>query len=322
MTPLIITTAVGYRPADIWPFLASATRFCPAASIVAIVHHRDLPILAPCCARFPALTLHPVRTPLKDLQHAQGLRFKLRRGLARLRSWSLARLPIVSASLALADERTSPLGLSSQRMFILNRRFFIARKLLRSLTTPPEAVLLSDSRDVVFQADPFATMHRGCFTGLEVNRLRDSPINAQWIRSTYGETGFERLAELPVVCSGVTLGSFASVLAYLDQFCAEISRHAVMRRTVLIPIWDQAYHNMILRQDPPHDLVLMPWHSQLATVGEVLSEGLSVQPDGRIVVADVVPSILHQYDRHPAALARIAALYPTPDVLTARPPER
>ena len=86
-----------------------------------------------------------------------------------------------------------------------------------------------------------------------------------------------------------------SVLAYLDLFCAEISRHAVERRSVLIPIWDQAYHNMILRQDPS-DLKLMPWHSQLATVGEVPSECLSVHPDGQIMVDGDVPAILHQYD--------------------------
>lgn len=317
MKSLIITTAVNYRPADIWPFLASAARYCPASSIIAIVHHRDLPVLAPCCIRFPALTLHPIRTPLKDVQRAQGLRFKLQRGLARLRSQALAHLPGLSARLSLADERPSPLGLSSQRMFILNRRFFLARQLLRSLDPSPDAVLLSDSRDVVFQADPFATMHSGCCTGLEHNTFEESPINAQWIRSTYGESGFEQLADLPVLCSGVTLGGFGSVLAYLDQFCAEISRHAVRRRSVLIPIWDQAYHNMILRRDPPADLVLMPWHSQLATVGEVPSEALSVECDGRIAVADRVPAILHQYDRHPAAVASISALYPPPGPLSA-----
>lgn len=317
MKSLIITTAVSYRPADIWPFLASAARYCPDASILAIVHQRDLQVLASCCARFPALTLHPIRTPLYDVQHAQGLRFKLQRGLARLRSRALAHLPGLSARLSLADERPSPLGLSSQRMFILNRRFFIARQLLRALPTPSDAVLLSDSRDVVFQADPFATMHSGCCTGLEHNTFNDSPINAQWIRSTYGESGYEQLAGLPVLCSGVTLGGFRSVLAYLDQFCAEISRHAVARRSVLIPIWDQAYHNMILRRDPPVDLVMMPWHSQLATVGEVPPEALSVESDGRIAVADRVPAILHQYDRHPAAVASISALYPPSEALPA-----
>lgn len=315
MKSLIITTAVSYRPADIWPFLASAARFCPEASILAIVHHRDLPVLAPCCAYFPALTLHPVRTPLQDIQHAQGLRFKLQRGLARLRSRALALLPGLSSRLSLVDEKPSPLGLSSQRMFILNRRFFLARQLLRLLTAPPDAVLLSDSRDVVFQADPFALMHSGCCTGQEYNTLGDSPINAQWIRSTYGESGFERLADLPVLCSGVTIGSFLSVLAYLDQFCAEISRHAVERRSVLIPIWDQAYHNMILRREPPGDLVLMPWYSQLATVGEVPPEALSVDGDGRIAVAQGVPSILHQYDRHTKVAASIFSLYPPPNAV-------
>ena len=47
MKSLIITTAVSYRPADIWPFLASAERCCPDAALIAIVHQRDLPVLAP-----------------------------------------------------------------------------------------------------------------------------------------------------------------------------------------------------------------------------------------------------------------------------------
>ena len=312
MNSLIITTAVSYRPADIWPFLASATRFCPDSRIIAIVHHRDLPALEPCCAHFPALTLHPICTPLYDVQHAQGLRFKLQRGLAKLRSWALSRLSLISSRLNFAYERPSPLGISSLRMFILNRRFFIARQLLLTCSAEYDAVLLTDSRDVVLQANPFTIMNNGLFTGQEVNNLSDSPINAQWIRTTYGEAGFDRLKDLPVLCSGVTLGSFRSVLAYLNQFCSEISQHAVSRCSVLIPIWDQAYHNMILRDQPPSGFNPLPWHSQLATVGEVPSESLEVQSDGLISVNGKVPAILHQYDRHSAAVACISEQYPVP----------
>jgi len=319
MKSFIITTAMGYRPEDIWPFLASANKHCPDTSIIAIVHHHDLPQLSPCCDYFPALKLHTVSTALKDVQHAQGLRYKLQRGLARIRSRALARLPWSSESLELADETPSPFGLSSLRIFILNRRFFIARELLRSCSTPPDAVLLSDSRDVVFQANPFETMNTGLYTGQELNKLSQSPINAQWIRATYGEAGFDLLKDFPVICSGVTIGGLHSVLAYLDRFCAEISRHALARRSVLIPIWDQAYHNMILRQDPPSDLKLMPWHSQLATVGEVSSEYLAVQPDGQIMVKGDVPAILHQYDRHHDAVASIAEHYPVPLDLASSP---
>lgn len=312
MNSLIITTAMGYRPADIWPFLASASRHCPDAKIVAIVHHQDLPVLSPCCDYFPALALHPVSAALKNIQHAQGLRYKLQRGLSNLRSQILDHLPRLLFSLELQDESPSPLGISSLRMFILNRRFIIARQLLRSSFSSFDAVLLSDSRDVVFQANPFAIMKNGLFTGQEFNNLTESPINAQWIRSTYGEAGFELLKDLPVLCSGVTIGGMRSVLAYLNRFCAEIGRHAQARRSVLIPIWDQAYHNMILRQEPPSDLKLMSWNSQLATVGEVPSEFLAVQPDGHISINGIVPAILHQYDRHSDAVASISNQYPVP----------
>ena len=276
------------------------------------MHQRDLPVFKPCCVHFPALTLHPIRTRLSDLQHARGLRFKLQRGLAKLRSRALSGLSLISPPLNFADERPSPLGISSLRMFILNRRFFIARQLLRACSAEHDAVLLADSRDVVFQANPFSIMNYGLFTGQEVNNLCDSPINAQWMRSTYGEAGFARLKDLPVLCSGVTLGGVSSVLAYLDRFCAEISRHAVARRSVLIPIWDQAYHNMILRDHPPAQFNPMPWHSQIATVGEVPSEFLEVQPDGYISVNGKVPAILHQYDRHSAVVECISEQYTVP----------
>jgi len=312
MNHLIITTAVGYRPRDIWPFLASAALHCPAAEIVAIVHPRDLQALAPCCEQFPALRLQPLRTPLKPLQQAQGLIYKLRRVLARLHAWLLGGLQVLGVRLQLADERPSWLGLSSRQMFILNRRFFVARRLLQARRSSIGSVLLSDSRDVVFQADPFATMGAGCHTGMEYRTLADSPINAQWIRSTYGESGFAALQDQLVLCSGVTLGSCEGVLAYLDRFCAEIAACAVRLRTVLIPIWDQAYHNKLLRLDAPHLITPMPWRSDLATVGEVPTEQLRLESDGRVSVGGIIPAILHQYDRHPAISAAIAARYACP----------
>jgi hypothetical protein len=312
MNNLIITTAVGYRPRDIWTFLASAAQHCPTAEIVAIVHPRDLKALAPCCERFPTLQLYPLRTPLKPLQQAQGLIYKLRRVLARGQTWLLGRLQALGFSLQLADEGPSWLGFSSTRMFILNRRFFVARRIIAARRSSTASVLLSDSRDVVFQADPFAVMGSGCHTGMEYRIMAESPINAQWIRSTYGDVGFEALKDQLVLCSGVTLGSCEGVLAYLDHFCAEIADCAVRLRTVLIPIWDQAYHNKLLRLDAPHLLTPMPWQSDLATVGEVPTEQLNLDAAGVVRVGGIIPAILHQYDRHPAISAAIAARYACP----------
>ena len=43
---------------------------------------------------------------------------------------------------------------------------------------------------------------------MAIHRLELTPsvqfINAQWIRSTYGDDGFDFLKDLPVLCSGVT----------------------------------------------------------------------------------------------------------------------
>ncbi|MFM7675457.1 MAG: hypothetical protein ACKO5F_07690 [Synechococcus sp.] len=256
-------------------------------------------MLQPCRERFAQVSLYPVQTPFMALQEAQGMRYKIRRVLARLRSRILAAMQALAIPLSLADERSNPFGLSSRRMFILNRRFFIAREIIRTLAADTRSVLLSDSRDVVLQADPFLTMGQGCHTGMEYRTHGESPINGQWIRSTYGEDGFEALKDQLVLCSGVTLGSREGVLTYLDCFCAEIAACAVLRRTVLIPIWDQAYHNAILRRSGSPPVTLMPWRSPLATVGEVPTEDLTLEADGSVSIGGLVPAILHQYDRHP-----------------------
>ena len=315
MSNLIITTAVGYRPADIWTFLASAARHCPSAEIIAIVHQRDLPALRPCCEAFPALTLYAIKTPLRPLQHAQGVTYKIRRVMARWRSSLLARLHHWGWSTQLADEQPSFLGLSTQKMFILNRRFFLARRIIQSSSPSVSSVLLSDSRDVVFQSDPFVSLGSGCHTGMEYRTHSDSPINAQWLRSTYGESGYNELHECPVLCSGVTIGSRRCILNYLDLFCSEIASVVSACHSVLIPIWDQAYHNRILRRAPLAEMVMMPWSSDLATVGEVPSEYLHLDSAGLVRVAGVVPSILHQYDRHPAIASAISSSYAMPMAL-------
>lgn len=310
MTQLIITTAVGYGAADLWPFLKSASLHCPQASIIAIVRHDDLAALEPCCEAFPALQLHPVHTPRKPLQEAQGLRPKLRRVLARILARFRRQLRQLGLPMKPADERFHPLGLSSKRLFILNRRFFIARSLLKQSAEDIEAVLLADSRDVIFQADPFATLGSGCNTGLEYRTMAESPINASWIRSTYGDAGLERLAHELVLCSGVTIGDRESIISYLDAFCGELSNWIERSGTLLIPIWDQAYHNMMLRSVPSLDVTFQPWDSELATLGEVPREQLHVDQEGRIHVRDRIPAIVHQYDRHQLLTENVNKQYP------------
>ena len=309
MSNLIITTAVGYRPADIWTFLSSVERYCPSATIVAIVHRCDVSKLQPCCERFASLVLYPIETPYKPLQFAQGLIPKLRRVLARIRTRLVVFLERCGWRLTFLDERPNHLGMSSQQLFILNRRFFLARKIIRERLNAYSSVMLADSRDVVLQSDPFISMGSELHTGKEYRVLGESPINAEWIRATYGEAGFQALKHKYVICSGVTIGSAEAVLAYLDSFCDEVARYVCKVRTHLVPIWDQAYHNYILHMSPPSALQLMPWNSDLSTVGEVPPEYLMIQKDGRVSVGSCVPSILHQYDRHSSATTAVALTY-------------
>lgn len=85
-------------------------------------------------------------------------------------------------------------------------------------------VLLADSRDLLFQRDPFTieadpTRPLDIFLEDYLRNFRNSGINMGHVVPCFGEEAVRRLlllpAPRPVSCSGVTMGSYAAVLRYL-----------------------------------------------------------------------------------------------------------
>jgi hypothetical protein len=98
-----------------------------------------------------------------------------------------------------------------------------------------EFVLFSDSRDVIFQGNPFDSQYTsvkdpgtvdkrfGVVFSLEGSlyhdkliRIRDCPYNSNWIKNCFGEDKFFLLQSEPISCSGVTLGDQSSMLDYAN----------------------------------------------------------------------------------------------------------
>lgn len=184
-------------------------------------------------------------------------------------------------------------------------RYSHYRRYLAGLETLPDAVLLTDLRDVAFQRDPFEDPVTGLELYLEDDSVRigSESFNARWIRNLYGAAELERLGDHPASCSGTIVGTGAAVLAYLDAMTGEIARH---RRP--LGSHDQAIHNALL-----HDghlgvvTVVRNGEGRVLTLGKMSS--YETAPDGPVLNADgSVPAVLHQWDRHAALVERVEAL--------------
>ncbi|GAH10449.1 unnamed protein product, partial [marine sediment metagenome] len=72
-----------------------------------------------------------------------------------------------------------------------------------------EYVMLTDSRDIIFQRDvskyPFAS-ETDLFFADEEKLIGDCPINAGWIRDLYGTDILSELKSKTILCSGTTIG--------------------------------------------------------------------------------------------------------------------
>ncbi len=100
-------------------------------------------------------------------------------------------------------------------------RFMAYRDYLAAHERDYRSVLLTDVRDVVFQADPFERFD-GRLTVFEedadVRLADDTACNAAWVEDSFGPAALEAVGQYPILCSGTILGSARVMLEYLSEF--------------------------------------------------------------------------------------------------------
>ena len=174
--------------------------------------------------------------------------------------------------------------------FSAYERYIAARSDLRH-------VLMTDVRDVVFQAEPFAPAPTGLevFVEYEAGRMADHAFQMKHLRALAGEALAEQLEDRPCICAGTIVGPAdeAARLCRLILTLGAIPRSAVGGGFGV----DQASLALAVGYG------LIPAEVQdnyrrVATIG-MASDGVSFQA-GRIVNPDgSVSPVVHQYDRRP-----------------------
>jgi hypothetical protein len=177
-------------------------------------------------------------------------------------------------------------------------RFLLFRQFLECNKDFYRYVMLTDTRDVLFQKDPFDfdMDDRLCvFLEDPSKRIGTCPFNAGWIVKKYGQSELSRLYDCEISCSGVTLGGISQVLTYLTA----------LRDHLLPPVAfvgdDQGGHNYLV-----HHHLVGPLRTMRNMKGPVLTMGYlpfnRILWDTRGLIVDWngnIINILHQYDRHP-----------------------
>ncbi len=195
-------------------------------------------------------------------------------------------------------------------------RYWAALEYLRAHPPmrPGSRVLLADSRDVIFQRDPF-TIAPDASRPLDVvledylRTFANSGINQGHVVPCFGSEAVKRTflsPPRPVSCSGVTMGTHAAVVRYLELMWSEMRQP---RYSAACLQHDQAFHNWLLwsgrlspvrawsNEEGPITTIGWPEHLYRDRFGRVLNRA------GELV------HVVHQYDRRKRLLASLGGRY-------------
>lgn len=183
---------------------------------------------------------------------------------------------------------------------------------LMALDLYPEAdtVLLSDVRDVLFQANPFDPMPRRLqfFVESEPMTLAQHGSNLRWLQAIVGAELAGTVADRPCVCAGTILGPRAGIVRMIRQMMLVLS---IPRKAVPAGFGaDQATLNLLAHLDLIGEADIIPNRRHVLTLGKTNLDAVSLDARGVIRNADGSASaIVHQYDRHAAINAAITERY-------------
>jgi hypothetical protein len=191
--------------------------------------------------------------------------------------------------------------IGTSQLHISLERYFIALNIVKSYGNSISNVLLSDSRDVVIQKDPFSLINQKLVTGLEGNKIGACQYNSSWIKQIYGDEVLNQISDKQIICSGVTLGTRNEIEKYLTVMCDEIWQ--CLPRVNKGFGFDQGIHNYLIHQNKIDAELAENHQGTIATLQYENQVNMYKNPVNRLVeIQGEYPAILHQYDRYPDLL--------------------
>lgn len=173
-------------------------------------------------------------------------------------------------------------------------RFIVLEQALEDIEF--EGVLLSDTRDVIFQKNP---THLLPSKGLNVYEedgcmsLQTCPYNSMWLELGYGDKTLIELSNTLISCVGTSCGDKKTMMNYLHRLVEEVKR--IQPRTSKPQ--DQAAHNYLIRKE----LDCRVWNNEegeIYTIGYVQRGQVKIKKNKVVNMYGEIPAVIHQWDRH------------------------
>lgn len=169
---------------------------------------------------------------------------------------------------------------------------------LRAVRSVDRAFVV-DTRDVVFQSDPFDAIEGGrlrFFTEAIGQTFRSDRTNRSWLMAAMGPESLSLFGDFDIVCAGTVAGGIDALVEYLrlKLFVGALFGPTRHLGTGL----DQLTTNLIARYRMLPEAEIMPFDGPVATTC-FANDGMLLQdPDGYFrFINGVRPAIIHQWDR-------------------------
>lgn len=144
-------------------------------------------------------------------------------------------------------------GLINSRSDVGQRRYEMYEVVLKNIKKKPEKILLTDTRDVVFQKDFFQNKFKKSINFfLEEEKILNDSRNSRWLERTVGYAKYSEIKKNNISCAGTTYGNFDQILRYsilmkkylfLYPYKRPI-RHLIFFKKV--EPYDQGIHNYLI----------------------------------------------------------------------------
>ena len=312
---LVLGMAWGLQLEDLQLFSKSLRRVAPAVDIVLLA--KDASPAARQLAAAERIQLLPLTNCYYGLcksaaqRNPKESRKRIRNylGIKLVEALMVAAYPLARLGYTHAECRELRREIRKLIVHTYSSRFVQYLDFLRNQSALYDKVMLTDVRDVCFQTDPFARIpdHQlWMFQEEGPHTLGSEGRNRRWVEATFGKKVLRQIAHNRILCAGITIGSFANILGYLEAMEPEL----LSRSPVYIP--DQAIHNAMAYTGALQHLqpvIVKNGDGPVLTVGMMKDAQFQWDAAGQLVDAAGEPyAVIHQFDRHPKLLAAFQKL--------------
>lgn len=105
----------------------------------------------------------------------------------------------------------------SSLRWILLQQYFQSKKAKQELQY--DQVLLIDVRDSYFQGNPFekhSSSYFNVYQGVDTLTISQCGWNGGWIKDCFGRDVLDQVGNMPIICSGVSMGTLDNILTYVE----------------------------------------------------------------------------------------------------------